>query len=92
MDNIYRIIEAVEFIERNLKEDITIKKVATEINISNFYFHKLFNLFVGDSPGQYLKKRRLYEAALVLKESKINVIDVALEYGYDSPEGYSRAF
>lgn len=92
MENLHRIIKAVDFIEKNIKEDISVKEVAFEVYFSNFYFHKLFQLFVGESPGQYIKKRRLYEAAMLLKQSNVKVIDAALEYGYESPEAFSRAF
>lgn len=92
MDNIQRVMLVVDFIEKNLKNNITIKEVSSKILISNFYFHKLFKLFTGESPGKYLTKRRLFEAANMLKESQMKVIDVALEFGYDSPEAFSRAF
>lgn len=71
MDNINRIMNAVDFIEKNLKNNITIKEVASAFYVSNFYLHKLFQLFTGDSPGQFLIKRRLYQAAIELKEHKL---------------------
>lgn len=92
MGNLYRIIKAIDFIENNLKSKIKVDDVASVACFSNFYFHKLFRLFVGDSPGQYIRKRRLYEAAIELKDTECKIIDVALEYHYESPEAFSRAF
>lgn len=92
MENLVRMINAIDFIEAHLKEKIKLEDIAREACFSEYYFHKLFHLLVGDTPGAYIKKRRLYEAAMMLKSSKIKVIDVALEYGYQSPEAFSRAF
>lgn len=92
MENLVRILRSIDYIENNLKEPLCLKDIAEEAFFSEFYFHKLFHLLVGDSPGEYIKKRRLYEAALVLKESDAKIIDVAYEFGYQSPEAFSRAF
>ena len=92
MENLVRILRSVDYIEENLKESLCLKEIAEKAFLSEFYFHRLFHLLIGDSPGEYIKKRRLYEAALVLKEQEAKVIDVALDYGYQSPEAFSRAF
>lgn len=92
MENLVRILKAIEFIENNLKEPLSLKDIATEAYFSEFYFHKLFHLLIGDSPGEYIKKRRLFEAALVLKKEDAKIIDIAYEFGYQSPEAFSRAF
>ncbi len=92
MDNLIRILRSIEYIENHLKQSLCLKDMAAEAFLSEFYFHKLFHLLVGDSPGEYIKKRRLYEAALILKESDKKIIDVAYEFGYQSPEAFSRAF
>lgn len=92
MENLIRILRSIEFIENNLKENISLKDIAAKAYFSDFYFHKLFHLLIGDSPGEYIKKRRLYEAALAIRNSDVKVIDAAYEYGYQSPEAFSRAF
>lgn len=92
MENLVRILRSIEFIESNLKESISLQDIADQACFSEFYFHKLFHLLIGDSPGEYIKKRRLYEAALDIKNSDVKVIDAAFDYGYQSPEAFSRAF
>lgn len=92
MENLVRILRSIDYIENNLKEPLCLKDIAAAAFFSEFYFHKLFHLLIGDSPGEYIKKRRLFEAALVLKESDAKIIDVAYEFCYQSPEAFSRAF
>lgn len=92
MENMIRILKAVDHIEKNLKETISLNDLAAQACFSDYYFHKLFHLIVGDPPGDYIRKRRLSEAALILQDSKMKVLDAALEYGYSSHEAFTRAF
>lgn len=92
MENLIRMIRAIDYIEAHLTEKIQLEDIAREACFSEYYFHKLFHLLIGDTPGTYIKKRRLYEAAKKLQQSKTKVIDVAFEFGYQSPEAFSRAF
>ena len=92
MENMMRMLAAIDYIEGHLTQPLSLRDIASEAFFSEFYFHKLFHLIVGDSPGEYIKKRRLYEAALALKKPEAKVIDVAYEFGYRSPEAFSRAF
>lgn len=92
MENLVRILRAIDYIENNLKKPLCLKEIVANAFFSEFYFHKLFHLLIGDSPGEYIKKRRLYEAALVLKDSNAKIINVAYDFGYQSPEAFSRAF
>jgi len=82
----------VEYIEENLKEVIDLERIASESALSPYHFHRLFNMTVGDTPGSYVRKRRLYQAAKELSERDRKVIDVALDYGYGSSDAFSRAF
>ncbi len=92
MGNIQRIYKAVNFIENNLTRKIDLKMIASESSLSEYHFHRLFHLIVGESPGIYIRKRKLYQAALRLSRSNDRIIDVALDTGYQSPEAFSRAF
>ena len=91
-DNLDRILRSVAFIEEHLNNPPGLKEIAEQACFSEYHFHRLFHLLVGDPPGEYIRKRRLYEAALLLKATGKKIIDVACEYGYQSPEAFSRAF
>ncbi|HAA25816.1 MAG TPA: AraC family transcriptional regulator, partial [Ruminiclostridium sp.] len=60
--------------------------------ISAFYFQRIFNILCGFTVGEYIRCRRLSMAAQELSKADARVIDVALKYGYDSPDSFARAF
>ncbi len=86
------ITNAIAYIEENLTNDIDINKIADHAYVSSFYFQKIFNVLCGFTVGEYIRNRRLTLAALELCSTDIKVIDVALKYGYDSPDSFTRAF
>lgn len=92
MEWIERIGDAIKFIEDNMTEDITIKDIAENIFISPFYFQKGFSMLCGFTVGEYIKKRRLTLAGIELLSTDNKIIDIALKYGYDSPDSFTKAF
>lgn len=92
MDFIREISKAIDFIEINLKKDITYKDVAEHIYVSCYHFHRIFSMVTGMAPKEYIRNRRLSEAGKKLLVSDEKVIDIALEYGYKGPESFAKAF
>jgi AraC family transcriptional regulator len=92
MNYFQRIQTAINFIEDNLTNEISLTEVAEEANCSLFHFHRLFQLYVGNSVKKYIRMRRLTDAARELVETTTKVIDIAFNYQYGSPEAFSRAF
>ncbi|MDL2212293.1 AraC family transcriptional regulator [Erysipelotrichaceae bacterium OttesenSCG-928-M19] len=86
------ISRALTFIENNLDDELTIEIIAKEVMISPFYFQKGFALLCGFTVGEYIKKRRLSLAGNELLKTDIKIIDLALKYGYDSPDSFTKAF
>ncbi len=84
--------EAVDYIEKNITEDITCEEVAEHIHLSGFHFHRTFTILTGMTLGDYIRSRRLSLAAQELLTGKDKVIDIALKYGYQTPESFSKAF
>ncbi|MBR1598966.1 MAG: AraC family transcriptional regulator [Lachnospiraceae bacterium] len=84
--------DAISYIEDNITEDITVVGIAGEINTSAFYFQKGFSMLCGYTVGEYVRMRRLSLAGEELLSSGIKVIDLALKYGYDSPDSFTKAF
>lgn len=84
--------DAVEYMERHITEDITMYDVANHVNISPFYFHKGFSILCGYSITEYIRMRRLALAGEELLTSDITVMDLAMKYGYDSPDSFTKAF
>ncbi len=86
------ICRAVEYIETHITEEITVDDIAKEIFISPYYFQKGFSLLCGFTITEYIRNRRLSLAGNELATSETKVIDVALKYGYDSPDSFTKAF
>lgn len=83
---------AVDYIEENLKdEDLCADKIAQEVAVSSFYFQKGFAILTGFSVGEYIRNRRLYMAALDIANGT-RVIDAAMDYGWETPESFTKAF
>lgn len=83
---------AIGFIEENITEDLTVGRIATEVNTSAFYFQRGFSMLCGYTVGEYIRMRRLSLAGSELLSSDIKVIDLAIKYGYDSPDSFTKAF
>lgn len=91
--NWVKIIEdAIEYIEENITDDLTAGRIAEEVNISAFYFQKGFSMLCGYTVREYVRMRRLSIAGEELLSSDVKVIDLAMKYGYDSPDSFTRAF
>lgn len=91
--NWVKIIEdAIEYIEGNITEDLTVGRIAEEVNTSVFYFQRGFSMLCGYTVGEYVRMRRLSIAGEELFSSDEKVIDLAMKYGYDSPDSFTKAF
>ena len=84
--------KAIDYIEKNLTEEIDYEKVAAESFSSSYHFQRVFSILCGYTLGEYIRMRRLTLAGAELANEKKKVIDVALKYGYDSPDSFAKAF
>lgn len=92
MDWITGISKAIDYIEEHITEPTDYARAAKEACSSSFNFQRVFALLCGYTLGDYVRMRRLTLAGEELLSTDAKVIDVALKYGYDSPESFSRAF
>ena len=92
MDWIAGMQKALDYIEAHLTEEIDFEQVAAESFFSSHYFQRTFSILCGYSLGEYIRLRRLSLAGAELASGKEKVIDVALKYGYDSPDSFAKAF
>lgn len=86
------ISRATRYIEDHITEEISTEDIAKEVCISPFYFQRGFSLLCGVTIAEYIRYRRLSLAGNELATSGKRVIDVALKYGYDSPDSFAKAF
>jgi AraC-like DNA-binding protein len=83
---------ALDYIEDNLCEPISPGHIAWLIGYTRTYFDQCFSAAIGESLASYLRKRRLSEAARQLITSKKTILEIALDYQYQSAEAFTRAF
>lgn len=92
MDWLKRMEEALEFMESKMNEPLDIEAIAKVAYSSPFHFQRMFYMLTGMTVGEYVRKRKLTLAAQELAVSSSKVVDVALKYGYNSPESFSKLF
>ena len=89
-------IEAVQrmqdYIETNLDKNITTADLANASRYSPWYSYRLFVELLHMTPAVYIRRLRLSKSALRLRDEKVKIIDVALDSGFESVDGYQRAF
>ncbi|MCX7747563.1 MAG: AraC family transcriptional regulator [Clostridia bacterium] len=84
--------QAIEYIEENIGEQITLSNIARQFCLSEYHFTRLFKAVVGTSLKQYILGRKLSRALEKLNASDASVIDIAYDFGFEYPEVFSRAF
>lgn len=86
------ISKAIQYIEEHITEDLSVEMIAEHVNISSFYFQKGFAMLCGFTISEYIRNRRLALAGNDLAAGEEKIINIALKYGYDSPDSFTRAF
>jgi len=83
---------AIDYIEEHITEEIDYNEVAKQAYSSSYHFQRVFSILCGYTLGEYIRSRRLTLAGDELSGTSDKVINIALKYGYDSPDGFTRAF
>jgi AraC family transcriptional regulator len=92
MDLLKNMNGAIQYIEENLTDDLDMKEAARLSLCSEYHFKRMFSFLAGISLSEYIRRRRLTLAAFELRDSSVKVIDIAMKYGYSSPDSFARAF
>lgn len=89
-------IEAVQrmqdYIETHLQEEITLANLSKVSHYSPWYSYRIFTQWMNMTPADYVRKLRLSKSALKLRDEEVKIIEVAFEVGFQSVDGYQRAF
>lgn len=92
MEWLQRMNKALDYIESNLSGDISYDEAARVALCSSYHFQRMFSFITNVPLAEYVRRRRLTLAAQELQNPDVKVIDIALKYGYDSPDAFARAF
>ena len=80
------------YIEGHLDEPITLHALAKSAGYSPWHCARIFKELTGKAPFEYIRMYRLSKAAMELRDNDIKVVDVAMDFLFDSHEGFTRAF
>lgn len=92
MEWLESIRKTVDYIEQHLLEVKGADEIAEKVYMSSYYLQKGFKFLTGYSITEYIRSRRLYQAAFDLIAGREKIIDIAYKYGYDTPESFTKAF
>jgi AraC family transcriptional regulator len=92
MNTLENMKNAIDYIEENLDSEIEYAKIAQIALCSQYHFQRMFAFLIGVPLSEYIRRRRLTLAAFDLQYGYEKIIDIALKYGYYSPDSFSRAF
>lgn len=92
MDTLQQLNQAMRYIEQHLTDNIEIQRVAQIAGCSEYHLGRLFSFLAGISLSEYIRRRRLSSAAVDIQQGSTKIIDIALKYGYASPDAFTRAF
>ena len=92
MEWLERLNQSLDYLEENLSGTISYERAAQIACCSAFHYQRMFSYIAGIPLGEYIRRRRMTEAAFDLQTKGSKVIDAALKYGYESPTSFNRAF
>ncbi len=92
MEWLKNLSNAIDYIENNLAGEISYEEAAKIACCSTYYFQRMFTYVAGISLSEYIRHRRMTQAAFDLQTTDMKVLNVALKYGYTSPTSFNRAF
>ena len=92
MEYFERIEKSIDYIESNLRNRIVLDDIAETACLSKYHFHRLFSAIVGETSGDYIRKRRLTEASKLLTTQPVKISDIAYEFQFETQQSFSRSF
>ncbi len=87
-----RLNGAITYIEEHLTEELSYEQAAKIACCSTFHFQRMFSYIAGIPLSEYIRRRKMTQAAFLLQQSDAKVIDLAMQFGYESPTAFNRAF
>ncbi|AIO19135.1 Multiple antibiotic resistance protein MarA [Candidatus Izimaplasma bacterium HR1] len=84
--------EAINWIDGNITDEITLKKISDFIGYSEFHTSRKFKEYTGSTLRNYIMLRRLSLSAKELRDTNVRIIDTAIKYGFSSQEAYTKSF
>lgn len=84
--------DLVEWIEANLTDDLNIDQITLKSGYSKWHMQRMFKEMTGQTLAAYTRKRRLTMAAMALRLTRMTLIDIAVRFGFDNQQNFTRVF
>lgn len=84
--------KTIEYIENNLHEELSLDSIAKFIGFSKYHYHRIFQKEVGVTLSEYIRYRRIANAANILLYTNEKIIEIAVHYRFETQESFTRAF
>ncbi|WP_312545274.1 helix-turn-helix domain-containing protein, partial [Pantoea eucalypti] len=84
--------DLVEWIEAHLTDDINIDQITLKSGYSKWHMQRMFKEMTGQTLAAYTRKRRLTMAAMALRLTRMTLIDIAVRFGFDNQQNFTRVF
>ncbi len=84
--------DVLDYIEENMTDNIGLDEVASFAGFSKYHFHRIFKSYTGYSVSEYTRLRRFLSALEYLKNSRLRLLEISMECGFESQESFTRAF
>jgi len=88
----HKLRQITDWMAKHIAEEFSLDRLAAQAGLSKFHFQRLFKNSIGVSPSRYLINMRMNNARRLLRETKLSVMDIALEVGYADPSHFARLF
>lgn len=92
MEMLQKMNDSIQYIEEHLEQKIDLEELSRMTFSSKYHFQRLFQMVTGHTVAEYIRKRRLTLAAQELMNTSAKVLDISLQFGYETPESFSKAF
>ena len=92
MDYIEVIQKSIDYVEESLSEKLTLQEISDAVYISPYHFSRIFKAIMGISMHEYIRRRRLSQAAEKLINTDLKIIDIAFDCGFESQESFTKSF
>jgi AraC family transcriptional regulator len=83
---------SIEYINEHLSQNLTLTEIAAELDLSQYYFCRLFKQSIGMTPHQYLIQQRVERSKQLLKQSEQKIVDIATQCGFANPSHFAKCF
>jgi len=92
-DYLKRINDVLDYIEENLESELSLEHLSNTVNYSPFHFHRIFSSIIGETPNQYVIRKRVERvASILITNTTRSIKDLAFTYGFNSESSFSRTF